>query len=764
VSSEIADNLKSTCHHKALHVYIPANQTAVDSVQRGEIPLYHKSNFEAISTAIAETNWSEIMSLDTAQEELIRVNINDMFERWYQKLSSIIEEHTPKYTAKGTGRKDPWVDSEVIHIIKEKRRAFSLAQRSSDLNLDEKYHNLTHRCSHLIEEKRTKFLENLINEDKNLKKICELVSGKKERLHIPLIIDTNGSTYTRGQDIANAFNLFFASVYNNSNEQHIETLRAGSEQEEIIISMNDVLHALKEFNYQGAVGDYSIPNIVMKKCGDSLAVPLYRLLSIFVSHKVIPDALKCNKITPIPKTGKPKTIVSSFRPVALSSNIIKVLDMVVNKWLNTHIFNNHSLSNSQYGFVRGRSCETLLIDFLKSIYDAFENKLVKCVDVIMLDLSSAFDKVIHSTLIGKMQDQGFSNELIVLIGELLTNRSQYVSSNGYHSAVKSVTSGVIQGGVTSPTAFNIYVSDLIQTVQSSLLFQYADDTMLLKFISGSNDCANLQTDLDALYQKCHELGLHFNASKSVHVRIQLRQRSIGGLRDSHYKLNGDTVPLVDSCRYLGVILDTYLTFHEHCESRIIKATHCWGKIRSAFRNVRGNILLKLYRIHVLPILEYGVATFTPTASDMQKIEMVQKKITKSITFHLHKEVISGYHNRLSRLKLMSIQNRFYFKIVQMIFKQKIGWGYIASSIETVVFKDVRVEGNIASVPFTRLRHTDQWVISTAVDQFNKLPRYIREGEHFSKFKRECRLYYLNSSFSDSGRVLEVLDQELTRRP
>jgi hypothetical protein len=148
---------------------------------------------------------------------------------------------------------------------------------------------------------------------------------------------------------------------------------------------------------------------------------------------------------------------------------------------------------------------------------------------------------------------------------------------------------------------------------------------------------------------------------------------------------------------------------------------------------------------VLPILEYGLGTLTFTITEMKKLEGVQKKITKSICFSIYTEWVHGYENRLKLLNLMSVGNRYFYKIVQIIGKHKLKQGYTPYSVDNVTFKDTRLDGTMASLPFTRLHHTDHWVINTAVTEYNKLPVTIRNLNKFNEFRKACKEHYLKKS-------------------
>ena len=61
----------------------------------------------------------------------------------------------------------------------------------------------------------------------------------------------------------------------------------------------------------------------------------------------------------------------------------------------------------------------------------------------------------------------------------LSNRSQYVSINGYDSDKIPIQHGVPQGSVLGPLLFLIYINDLQMTINHDSVYHFADDTNLL---------------------------------------------------------------------------------------------------------------------------------------------------------------------------------------------------------------------------------------------------------------------------------------------
>ena len=72
---------------------------------------------------------------------------------------------------------------------------------------------------------------------------------------------------------------------------------------------------------------------------------------------IIPPDLLLVLISPIHKGGS-RGLPSNYRPVALTSHIVKVFERVVRKWLVAHLEDNELLPDGQHGFRAKRSCLT----------------------------------------------------------------------------------------------------------------------------------------------------------------------------------------------------------------------------------------------------------------------------------------------------------------------------------------------------------------------------------------------------------------------
>ena len=146
----------------------------------------------------------------------------------------------------------------------------------------------------------------------------------------------------------------------------------------------------------------------------------------------------------------------------------------------------------QFGFRSRHSCESQLLTVTDDFAKALNNKLQ--VDVGILDLSKAFDKVPHKRLLSKIEFYGIRGKILQWLESFLSNRYQQVVVDGSFSNYCKVTSGVPQGSVLGPTLFLLYINDITEGISSQMKL-FADDCLIY---NSSTDHQTLQQDLTIL--------------------------------------------------------------------------------------------------------------------------------------------------------------------------------------------------------------------------------------------------------------------------
>ncbi|KAK3863769.1 hypothetical protein Pcinc_030491 [Petrolisthes cinctipes] len=144
---------------------------------------------------------------------------------------------------------------------------------------------------------------------------------------------------------------------------------------------------------------------LLRNCKEELAVPLPLQILWTESLKTgtIPPALKTAIITPIHK-GRNKGLLKNYRPVALTSHLIKAMQKIVKKYVVAHLEKNKAFNDGQHGFGTGRSCLSQLLEHYEGLLE-YRKKGINA-DVIYTDFAKAFDKVDHNIVLCKLKRQG----------------------------------------------------------------------------------------------------------------------------------------------------------------------------------------------------------------------------------------------------------------------------------------------------------------------------------------------------------------------
>jgi hypothetical protein len=174
---------------------------------------------------------------------------------------------------------------------------------------------------------------------------------------------------------------------------------------DININRDTVLKLLKDLNVSKSGGNDKITNKMMKMAADSLATPLYLLLSKILAEGVVPDTWKLGTLVPIYKNKGSRNNASNYRPVTLLNTIPKILERIIYNSIISHVTINNLLFVNQSGFLHGHDTQKQLIQITHMLKSNINNGMET--RGIFLDIEGAFDAIPHFLLIHKLKSFGW---------------------------------------------------------------------------------------------------------------------------------------------------------------------------------------------------------------------------------------------------------------------------------------------------------------------------------------------------------------------
>ena len=368
------------------------------------------------------------------------------------------------------------------------------------------------------------------------------------------------------------------------------------------VNVNFVRNALKSLKPNKAVGLDKLSARLVKDASNVIAQTLTGLINKSFSDGVFPRVWKCAKVIALFKDGD-KSIKDNYRPISILPTISKIIERSAHIQLSSFLEVNRLLSQSQFGFQLKRSTSTALIDFTDQV---LENMDKGCVTgTVFPDFHKVFNTVNYLLLINKLKSLGVAGKSLEWFRSSLTGGVKKTMCVNALSATAKVTMGVPQGSILRPLLFLVYIDGVQSELQHSKMTMFADD---MAFYCRENSPTNLQSklnaDLAAITSWLHNNKLTLNVTKSKFM-VNGGRDKLSQFNDIALVANNDQLENVTKFKYLGVIINQHLTWHDHIEQLQSKIAKKLGVLK------RIKHLLPVYarRIYVstmvIPILEYA---------------------------------------------------------------------------------------------------------------------------------------------------------------
>ncbi|HXB13244.1 MAG TPA: reverse transcriptase family protein [Bacteroidia bacterium] len=494
----------------------------------------------------------------------------------------------------------------------------------------------------------------------------------------------------------------------------------------------------------------SVPSLIIRQNIELLIVPILHIFNMSIAQGYFPDIFKETHVIPLYKGKGEPNCPSSYRPIAITSFLAKLLERCVKQQLERLLENTSFFSNSQYGFRRCRSTSLALCSM--SDYIAAHCEGGNAVLGLYLDIAKAFDCIPHDILLDHLQTMSSDNITIKWFKSYLSERLIKVRIGEKVSREKPVRIGVPQGSVLGPFLFIIYINSILTLIQSKCpgtkVVTYADDTTILFKID--KQCPDLSIitfneHIGFIHNLFTRLRLAINVSKTKCLLFKTAQCKII-IPDGSIKMNNNPIIFSDETECLGITFSNDIKWKAHLKSVSKK---CYAVISSLARlrqiGYERDFLFVVYKSLFVPVISYGISVWG-SSYDMviRKFQTIQNDALRAI---MGSSRCTSVRSIFKQYNILNIKNLSHQQISLLMYKHTLGVIQL-DFIEATPVQESRYRLRSCQ---TGLIHTER-VKSVLREQspsikfvtvWNSLPPTLKSSTTIASFKKNLVQYLVN---------------------
>ena len=412
------------------------------------------------------------------------------------------------------------------------------------------------------------------------------------------------------------------------------------------ITANEITEAIRSLsNKQTSVGLDAISNEMLKHLPERCTHILQKLFQMCWNSGKMLQLWKKSIVIPILKQGKPRQDKTSYRPIALTSHVCKLMEKIILKRLMHYCDKNSIIPINQAGFQKGKSAIDHLVKLTTQIKRQFARR--KNVLATFFDVKKAYDQVWHYRLLQKLKSIGLSGHIYDYLKCFISNRSIQTRIGTSYSSSRTLEMGIPQGSVIAPILFTILLQDLPKLLSKDvILAQYADDICLWMNVTlkKSTPLRSIkyiqkvyQNELNKLCHYLSENGMTLSVEKT---HMMLFNSGNNPEKLPVFKIEDKIVIYKDTVKFLGVYLTPKLSWNIHIENILTKARKSLNLLKVIAKQPWGmdtQCLIHLSTSLVRSKLSYGQEVFFSAPKyllkKLQSLDCKAYKIALGVPFH-----------------------------------------------------------------------------------------------------------------------------------
>ena len=675
---------------------------------------------------------------------------------------TVIEKHAPLRTKRVKSAVLPgWLSPEIIDTMKKrdhlkneykalkKENSHSL---STDIQIEkhreieqkqQEYKKLRNKVNELIRVSKKRHFNKMVAENRNTSSLWHAINSITQKPHRqPINLSWSPDSLNNhfvhlAESVGMASTLQSPSCY--CPPPSLQTfcssrITPGHSFKIPLLAVHEVGSLISKMVNKKSMGPDNISSSLLKLGLPYVVEHLTFIYNSCIEKNIVPPKLKTAKVIPLPKC-KDLSDLNNFRPISILTVLSKPLERHVHKHLAHYLEVNDLFHPLQSGFRQNHSCQTALVRLCDQWLSAINQS--KMTGAIFLDFKKAFDLVNHEILMKKLMLYLCDEKSVSFFASYLTDRTQFVYSNGTVSSTMVTKTGVPQGSVLGPLLFSLFINDLPLSVSDKnvLCDLFADDSSLHS--SGASPTSiqtSLQTALTDISDWCDQNMMVIHPKKTKSMLIATRQRHQTKPLTLQLTLKDNAIEQVREHRVLGVIIDQELKWQAHIEKVSLKLARCLFLLKKLKPFLNENECKMFFHAHCLSHVNYASVLWDSAANcHLLKLNSIYKRAAKI----MHPDQNLTTEEKFAKLNILSLHSQLDYNKAILMYKvhNDLAPKYLTSLVTPPI---QRYGSSKYILPYTRIdKYKSSFAFSGSV-VWNSLPPNVKLCSTISRFKKMLR--------------------------
>lgn len=342
-------------------------------------------------------------------------------------------------------------------------------------------------------------------------------------------------------------------------------------------TLEELIDATAKIKLGKAPGPDQIPPEAVKVAVAVIPDAILGIMNTLLRAQEFPDIWKIANVIFLWK-GKPTELPSSFRTICMLSMLGKLFERLIKERIEREIESNGGLSDRQYGFRKGRST----MQAIERVTEVFKNSDKKWFVMVAVDVENAFNCARWSLVIRELRSRRVSSYLVNLVISYFEHRTINVTKN----KCIEMTAGVPQGSVLGPLLWNIMYDRVLEVTlpDGATSVAYADDLVIM--VEANTDIEVERTTNESLYRISSWM-IRNDLVLAPHKTEAIILKGGRSREQLYFHLRGTKIVPVQHLKYLGVYLNSKLSFAEHIKQVVKKAEVKMAQLTRILPNIGG---------------------------------------------------------------------------------------------------------------------------------------------------------------------------------